>query len=447
MNRGNISVLVMAMIVIAIVSIIVGFTIYFNNPSLNQAWSVLQQQQQQKDKDLVLGGVHSPEFKFEKNQANVKKAVQTGITHPAIEAGMVENHTITTIKLNATKFQQLDKSQFMKAPEFAQISGYINTPNNNHPITLSSLRGKVVLLYIWTYTCINSIRPMPYIDDWNQKYSNKGLVVVGVHSPEFQFEKNYANVKDAVQRFGIKYPVILDSSHGTWNAYGNNYWPRYYLIDAQGYIRYNHVGEGDYNQIEKSIRSLVAERAALMGAKEISFDVNPTAPIKPRSLYYVNLRQNTTQEIYIGYNTTRASLGNPEGFKQDQTVSYSIPSTTNFKPHIVYLQGKWKNNPDNMELQNDTGRIVLIYYAKSANIIAGGRGGGVVFNDDEGIGGGAAAASKSNNSLGQDLSSDGSFRIDGQRLYNLAIHNNYAAHNIVIDVKGKGFQFYTFTFG
>ena len=445
MNRGNISVLVMAMIVIAIVSIIVGFTIYFNNPSLNQAWSVLQQQQQ-KDKDLVLGGVHSPEFKFEKNQANVKKAVQTGITHPAIEAGMVENHTITTIKLNATKFQQLDKSQFMKAPEFAQISGYINTPNNNHPITLSSLRGKVVLLYIWTYTCINSIRPMPYIDDWNQKYSNKGLVVVGVHSPEFQFEKNYANVKDAVQRFGIKYPVILDSNHGTWNAYGNNYWPRYYLIDAQGYIRYNHVGEGDYNQIEKSIRSLVAERAALMGAKEISFDVNPTAPIKPRSLYYVNLRQNTTQEIYIGYNTTRASLGNPEGFKQDQTVSYSIPSTTNFKPHIVYLQGKWKNNPDNMELQNDTGRIVLIYYAKSANIIAGGRGGGVVFND-EGIGGAAAVASKSNNSLGQDLSSDGSFRIDGQRLYNLAIHNIYTTHSIVIDVKGKGFQFYTFTFG
>ena len=446
MNRGNISVLVMAMIVIAIVSIIVGFTIYFNNPSLNQAWSILQQQQQQKDKDLVLGGLHSPEVKFEKNQANVKKAVQTGITHPAIEAGMVENHTITTIKLNATKFQQLDKSQFMKAPEFAQISGYINTPNNNHPITLSSLRGKVVLLYVWTYTCINSIRPMPYIDDWNQKYSNKGLVVVGVHSPEFQFEKNYANVKDAVQRFGIKYPVILDSNHGTWNAYGNNYWPRYYLIDAQGYIRYNHVGEGDYNQIEKSIRSLVAEHAALRGAKEISFDVNPTAPIKPRSLYYVNLRQNTTQEIYIGYNTTRASLGNPEGFKQDQTVSYSIPSTTNFKPHIVYLQGKWKNNPDNMELQNDTGRIVLIYYAKSVNIIAGGRGGGVVFND-EGIGGAAAVASKSNNSLGQDLSSDGSFRIDGQRLYNLAIHNIYTTHSIVIDVKGKGFQFYTFTFG
>jgi thiol-disulfide isomerase/thioredoxin len=165
---------------------------------------------------------------------------------------------------------------------------------------------------------------MPYIDDWNQKYSNKGLVIVGVHSHEFQFEKNYTNVKDAVQRFGIRYPVILDSDHGTWNAYGNNYWPRYYLIDTQGYIRYDHIGEGDYNQIEKSIQSLVTERAALMGAKEISFDAKPTTLIKPGSLQYVDLSQSTTPEIYIGYNTTRAPLGNPEGFKQFHTQSHQL---------------------------------------------------------------------------------------------------------------------------
>ncbi len=440
MNPDDINVLVMAIIV---VSVILGFTIYFNNPSLNKAWSV----QQQKDKGLAVGGVHSPEFKFEKNYANVRSAAQTGITHPVIAAGMVKNHTITTIKLNTTQFQQVNESQFKKAPEFTQISGYINTPNNS-PLTLSSLKGKVVLVYIWTYTCINSIRPMPYIHDWNQKYSDKGLVIVGVHSPEFTFEKNYANVKAAVQRFGITYPVILDSNHGTWNAYGNNYWPRYYLIDTQGNIRYDHIGEGGYDQIEKAIQSLVAERAALTGAKEISFDAKPTTLIKPGSLYYVDLRQSTTPEIYIGYNTMRMPLGNPEGFKPDQTVSYSIPSTTNLKPDIVYLQGKWKNNPDNMELQNDTGRIVLKYYAKSVNIIAGGKGGGVVFND-ECIGGAAAASTAKipNKSLGEDLSIDGSFRIDGQRLYNLAIHNNYAAHNIVVDVKGKGFQFYTFTFG
>jgi thiol-disulfide isomerase/thioredoxin len=437
MNPGEIKVLVMAIIV---VSLILCFTIYFNNPSLNKAWSV-----QQKDKGLVTVGVHSPEFEFEKNYANVKGAVQRfGITHPVMAAGMVENHTITTIRLNTTQLQQINKSQFIKGPEFTQISGYINTPNNS-PITLSSLKGKVVLVYIWTYTCINSIRPMPYIHDWNQKYSNKGLVTVGVHSPEFEFEKNYANVKDAVQRFGITYPVILDSDHGTWNAYGNQYWRRFYLIDTQGYIRYDHIGEGGYDQIEKAIQSLVAERAALTGAKEISFDAKPTTLIKPGSLQYVDLRQSTTPEIYLGYDKARAPLGNPEGFKPDQTVSYSISSNTNFKPDIVYLQGNWKNNRDNMELQNDTGRIVLTYYAKSVNIIAGGKGGGVAFND-EGVGG-PAVASTSNRSLSEDLSYDGCFRIDGQRLYNLAIHNKYAAHNIVIDVKGKGFQFYTFTFG
>ncbi|MGB8777113.1 MAG: thioredoxin family protein [Nitrososphaeraceae archaeon] len=401
------------------------------------------------DKEEVVG-VHSPEYESEQNIDSVKDADQrSGITYPAVANGMVKNHTITTVKLNMTQFQEINKSQFKKAPEFAQISGYLNTPNNNSPITLSSLKGKVVLVYIWTYTCINSIRPMPYIHDWDQKYSDKGLVIVGVHSPEFGFEKNYANVNDAVQRFGITYPVILDSDHGTWNAYENNYWPRYYLIDTQGYIRYDHIGEGSYDQTEKAIQSLVAERAVMMGANEISFDANPTTLIKPGSLYYVDLSQSITPEIYIGYNTARTPLGNPEGFKPDQTVSYSIPSTKNFKPDTVYLQGNWKNNPDNMELQNDTGRILLPYHAKSVNIIAGGKGGGVVFNDDE-EGGGAAAASTvkiPNKSLGADLSQDGSFRIDGQRLYNLAIHNNYTAHNIVIDVKGKGFQFYTFTFG
>jgi thiol-disulfide isomerase/thioredoxin len=407
------------------------------------------------DKEEIVG-VHSPKFGFEENIDSVNGAVQRSeMTYPAIEAAMVENQTVTTMKLNTTQFQQIDKSQFKKAPEFAQISGYINTPDNNSPITLSSLKGKVVLVYIWTYTCINSIRPMPYIDDWNQKYSNKGLVTVGVHSPEFEFEKNHTNVKDAVKRFGITYPVIIDSDHGTWNAYENNYWPRFYLIDTQGYIRYDHIGEGDYDQIEKSIQSLVAERAFLMGAKEISFNKNPTTLINPESLYYIDLGQSTTPEIYIGYNTAKTPLGNPEGFKPDQTVSYSIPSNTNFKPSSVYLQGKWKNNPDSMELQSDTGRIALLYYAKSVNIIAGGKGEGIVSNsndDKTGAGGyrqaaGNSTANISDNSLGQDLSSDGSFRIDGQRLYNLAIHDNYAAHYILIDIKGKGFQFYTFTFG
>ncbi|HEY7570689.1 MAG TPA: hypothetical protein VH796_04905, partial [Nitrososphaeraceae archaeon] len=128
MNRDNISALGMRLTVVGIF-IIVGFTIYFNNPSLNQVWSV----QQQKDKSMVLDRVHSPEFQFEKNYTNVKNATQTGINHPMMTARMIENHTIATIKLNTTQFQQIDKSRFVKAPEFTQISGYVNTPNNNSP--------------------------------------------------------------------------------------------------------------------------------------------------------------------------------------------------------------------------------------------------------------------------------------------------------------------------
>lgn len=415
MNKDNISALVMA---IAVISLIAGFAVYFNSPNLNKASTTSVQQ--------------------------VGKLVSTST---------MQNGSIVTIKLNPDQFKHIDRSQFIKAPEFDQISGYINTPDNIIPLTLSSIKGKVVLVDFWTYSCINCIRTIPHLNEWNQKYADNGLVIVGVHSPEFEFEKNYDNVKAAVQRLGITYLVALDSNHGTWNAYRNQYWPRDYLIDSQGYIRDNHIGEGGYDQTEKAIQLLLAERAAQMGMKEISFNTKSTAVIKPRSMQFVDLNQPTTPEIYLGYDKARAPIGNSEGFKPDQTISYSIPSNTGFKPSIVYLQGKWKNNADNMELQSDTGRIALIYYAKSVNMVAGGKGEGTVYNGNESAAGrhGTATvnsrADVSNDSLGLDLSQNGSFKIDGQRLYNLAMHNGYNVHSIVIDVKGKGFQLYTFTFG
>ena len=420
MNRDNLSALLLG---VAVITLIAGFGIYFNSPALNKASSSSIAQQ-----------------KIEK----------------LVSAATTQNGTLTTIKLNKDQFMQIDESQFIKAPEFAQITGYINTPHNS-PITLSSLKGKVVLVDFWTYSCINCLRTIPYLNDWDQKYAGNGLVIVGVHSPEFEFEKNYDNVKAAVQRLGITYPVVLDSDHGTWNAYGNQYWPRHYLIDAQGYIRDNHIGEGGYEQTEKTIQSLLAERAAHIGLKQISFSTRSTPVIRPQSMQYVDLNQSTTSEIYLGYDKARAPIGNPEGFKPDQIVSYSIPSDMSLKPSIVYLHGSWKNNPDNMELQSDTGRIAFIYYAKSVNMVAGGKGEGIVINDndnDEHRVAGAngqvvlsASANMSNKSLGQDLSQNGSFTIDGQRLYNLAMHDYYDAHFIIIDVKGKGFQLYTFTFG
>jgi len=402
-NKDNISAAIMA---IAVVTLIVGFAIYFNNPSFNKSSSIIQQQKIDK----------------------------------AISAATSKNGNIITINLDKNKFTNIDKSQFQKAPDLTQISGYLNTPNNNQPIHLANYKGKVVLIDFWTYSCINCIRTIPFLNDWYSKYADKGFVIIGVHSPEFEFEKNYDNVKTAVQKFGIMYPVVLDNNLGTWNAYGNQYWPRHYLIDAQGYIREDHIGEGGYAETEKTIQSLLAERAALDGLKQISFSTKTAPTINSKSLQYIDLSKQTTPELYLGYSYARSPLGNSQNFEPEQTVTYTIPSNTNLQPNIVYLDGQWKNNRDNIELQGNSGSIILTYYAKAVNIVASGKGQTGTVTED----GNSKIPIKS---IGTDLNKDGKFILNGQRLYNLALHDSYGVHSIIINVKGKGFQLYTFTFG
>jgi len=402
-NKDNISAAIMA---IAVVTLIVGFAIYFNNPSFNKSSSIIQQQKIDK----------------------------------AISAATSKNGNIITINLDKNKFTNIDKSQFQKAPDLTQISGYLNTPNNNQPIHLANYKGKVVLIDFWTYSCINCIRTIPYLNDWYSKYADKGFVIIGVHSPEFEFEKNYDNVKTAVQKFGIMYPVVLDNNLGTWNAYGNQYWPRHYLIDAQGYIREDHIGEGGYAETEKTIQSMLAERAALDGLKQISFSTKTAPTINSKSLQYIDLSKQTTPELYLGYSYARSPLGNSQNFEPEQTVTYTIPSNTNLQPNIVYLDGQWKNNRDNIELQGNSGSIILTYYAKAVNIVASGKGQTGTVTED----GNSKIPIKS---IGTDLNKDGKFILNGQRLYNLALHDSYGVHSIIINVKGKGFQLYTFTFG
>jgi thiol-disulfide isomerase/thioredoxin len=299
-----------------------------------------------------------------------------------------------------------------------------------------------VLVDFWTYSCINCIRTIPYLVEGNKKYADKGLVIVGVHTPEFEFEKNIDNVKAAVKKFGIKYPVIQDNDRGTWNAYENRYWPRKYIVDDEGYVRYDHIGEGGYAETEKVIQSLIYERSARMdlGNSLSSIDNNTTTTTtKPENVQSVDFSKTYSPDLYFGYQFARAPLGNPEGFKPDQTVKYSLVNIdSDIKPNIIYLDGIWKNNADNMGLQSDTGRIALVYSVKSVNIVAGGKGEVSVSEDGETLRG---------KYRGADLSEEGKFTIDGQRLYNLSMHDNYGAHSIVIDVKRKGFQVYTFTFG
>jgi thiol-disulfide isomerase/thioredoxin len=392
LNRDNVSALVTG---IAVVALIAGFAVYFNNPALNRASSG-------------------------ENGAN-----------------FVSNVALDSASGKITKTQySIDKSQFRMAPEFKAVSGYINTS----PITLKDLKGKVVLVDFWTYSCINCIRTLPYLVDWNSKYADKGLVIVGVHTPEFEFEKNIENVKAAVQKFGIKYPVFQDNDKGTWNAYENRYWPRKYIIDSEGYIRYDHIGEGGYAETEKVVQTLLAERAALQGVQTLDF--NSSTLSNPINIQSVDFSKVNSPELYFGYQFARDVLGSPEGFKPDQVVNYSIPSS-DLKANVVYLKGEWKNNPDNLELVGDSGKIALAYSAKSVNIVAGGSGQAKVSED--GIE--SVSADTTNSTPGSDLDSKGELRIDGQRLYNIASHPDYGNHYIVLDVMGKGFQAYTFTFG
>ena len=386
MNKDNISALLTA---VGVVALIVGFAIYFNNPGLNKS---------------SLGNSNGQVITSDGNSEN----------------------SISNVKLS------IDKSQFRKAPEFKGITSYINTNQTK----LSDLKGKVVLVDFWTYSCINCIRTLPYLVDWNQKYSDKGLVIVGVHSPEFEFEKNINNVKQAVARFGIKYPVLLDNDHETWNAFQNSYWPRKYLVDSDGYIRYDHIGEGGYAETENAIKSLLAERSNQQGL-EIS-NLNQTKLIVP-SAPSVDFNQIKSPELYFGYQYARAQLGNVQGFNPEKTVNYTLPGS-NLESNVIYLQGLWKNNPDSMELVGSNGKIMLAYSAKSINIVAGGKGEAIVKEDGKG--------NQTNNTFkGNDVDSEGMLTVDGQRLYNIADHTNYGNHQIEIAARGPGFKVYTFTFG
>ena len=371
MNSDNLSALAVG---IAVAALIAGFGVYFNSPSLNK-----------------------------------------------IAAGSPEQVTPAAVG------SKIDKSQFHRAPELAGISNYINSKE----FKISDLKGKVVIVDFWTYSCINCIRTIPYLNAWYEKYADQGLVIVGVHTPEFDFEKNPSNIQAAVQKFGIKYPVVQDNDRATWDAYQNRYWPRKYIIDDEGYVRFDHIGEGGYAETERTIQSLLQERAANIGntIKIDSSTVNPGSPS-------VDFGQVNTPELYFGYGYARTPLGNAEGFKPGQTVMYSISDGQEIRPNTIYLSGKWLNNQDNMQLQGGTGRVILDYSAKSVNIVAGGKGTLYLSEDEQAL-----------SARGADVGKDGSVAIGGQRLYNLVSHNNYGRHQLVIDATGNDFQVYTFTFG
>jgi thiol-disulfide isomerase/thioredoxin len=329
--------------------------------------------------------------------------------------------TASSVDLN------IDKSGFKKAPQLEGISGYINT--NAQEFT-DQLKGKVVVYDIWTYSCINCQRTLPYITAWNEKYADQGLVIVGIHSPEFEFEKDINNVEMAVEKFGIEYPVVLDNDKTIWKAFENRYWPRKYIADDEGYIRYDHIGEGAYDETEKVIQELLAERAARLGMN--------TAAAQPLVDIEEFKHGAKTPELYFGYDFAfgRNQLGNTEGFRPEQDVTYTTPQ--DLKDNFFYLDGTWKNLEDRMVLVSESGTIKLPYYAKQVHIVAAGPSELTILLDGKPI---------STSNAGIDVKEGGKVITAESTLYNLVNTAESEKHTIEIQVNNPGFEIYTFTFG
>jgi cytochrome c biogenesis protein CcdA/thiol-disulfide isomerase/thioredoxin len=236
------------------------------------------------------------------------------------------------------------------APEFTETQDWFNTPSDR-PLTLPSLRGRVVLIDFWTYTCINCIRTLPYLKAWNAAYAKAGLTIVGVEAPEFAFEKDAGNVSNAIGQFGLRYPVVQDNNMGTWNAYGNEYWPADYLIDAKGQVRYATFGEGDYDKTETAIRALLAEAGYQVGGKS-----HPTGVIVPSEV--------ATPETYMGTARAQGWIDGPKTGSHD----YGPPPSGTLTLNDFAYSGTWKIGEQPAEAISGAG-VDMEFKAKNVYLV------------------------------------------------------------------------------
>ncbi|HVN26781.1 MAG TPA: redoxin domain-containing protein [Candidatus Paceibacterota bacterium] len=322
-----------------------------------------------------------------------------------------------------------EKAGDKPAIEIADPTGFVNASSS---FRLKDLVGKkVILLDFWTYSCINCIRTLPYLTSWYAKYKDQGLVVVGIHTPEFDFEKDINNVQAATKQYGITYPVVLDSDYGTWSAYGNLYWPHEYLIDIAGYIVHDHVGEGSYDETEGIIQQLLRERATALGASSSSVsssDVN----VKPADLGGIG-----SPETYFGAARNELLANGARGVAGTQALT--LPDS--FNENQLYLGGSW-NFADQYATNNAAGATVVYHYASGkVYLVASGAATGTVvevWQDGKPVTASAA---------GNDVH-DGKVVITSSRLYNLISNaDGPGDHTLKLIIDSPGLEAFTFTFG
>jgi thiol-disulfide isomerase/thioredoxin len=293
------------------------------------------------------------------------------------------------------------------------------------------MENKVILYDIWTYSCVNCIRTLPYITAWDEKYAEQGLLIIGIHSPEFEFEKNAENVQVAMDKYGIDYPVVLDNDMKTWKAFENNYWPRKYIADHQGNLRYDHIGEGGYQETEKIIQQLLEERSKAMKIEAMS----STSLVSIEEFEHTLFR---TPELYFGYKfaQNRNQLGSEEGFQHEKIVKYYEPN--NIELNKFYPVGNWNNQEDSMELTETKGSIKLSYNAKEVNIVTENYAELEIFLDGIPL---------TKEHQGTDIVEGNKLKVSNPGMYNIINDETSSTHMMEIKIQGEGFRIFTFTFG
>jgi len=307
------------------------------------------------------------------------------------------------------------------APDFVGIDKWLNI---DKPLSISSLKGKVVLVDFWTYTCINCIRTLPHVTSWYDKYKDRGFVVIGVHTPEFQFEHDTQNVLNAIKMYNIHYPIAQDNEYATWNNYGNEYWPAEYLIDARGIIRRTHFGEGEYDQMELAIQALLKENGQKITTKlnNIS-DQTPTSQISP--------------ETYLG--SKRMQYYFPTGNINNGTQEFTL--SKNLSQNSFSYGGKWTINDENA-VSGDNATLNYNFIASKVFIIL--RPGTSIVNTVKVYLDGKIIDSSL---AGTDVK-NGIINVNADRLYNLVdFHGKTESHILKLEFQAPGIQAYTFTFG
>ncbi|MCW6029200.1 cytochrome c biogenesis protein DipZ [Stenotrophomonas sp. SRS1] len=316
-------------------------------------------------------------------------------------------------------------------PSLAGATDWLNSP----PLDAPALRGKVVLVDFWTYSCINCLRAMPYVREWAERYRDHGLVVIGVHAPEFAFERNLANVQRAVKDLKVTYPVAIDNDFAIWRGFNNKYWPAHYFIDAQGRIRAHHFGEGNYAQSEQIIRQLLRE-----AGNTLPGDDAPVAMTLDGVARQADMNNLKSPETYLGH-ARAENFASPGGQRQDQPADYTVPATLQHNQWA--LAGRWTVGNEDARLQTRGGRIAFRFHARDLHLVLapGEDGKPVRFRVRiDGQPPGAAA--------GGDISADGDGRVDENRLYQL-IRQSGAVQERTFEIEflDPGVRAYAFTFG